>query len=245
MATGQGGRLGRGTARPSISHRPRAIYEGREFGITGGTAATVENPLKTFVIMALAAVVVSGCYLPVKFDAEIEISRAGYFEFEFDGYMASVPLFQGLRQGKIAPDKEAEEVAKLKRDLTRDIWVREFKYIKNGLFKVNWKRTGDLFRARMVTFLRRNERVISIKYFKDKGTILVEGTAIGTTKAKKMVASGLSMQGRLRIRTDGRVIRHNATAVRVDKKRGGSVKIYSWTISSLFDAPPRILIAIN
>lgn len=205
----------------------------------------MENPLKTFIIMALAAVVVSGCYLPVKFDAEIEISRTGYFEVEFDGYMASVPLYQSLRQGKMGPAKEAEEVAKLERDLTRDIWVREFKYFKDGLFKVNWKRQGDLFRARMVTFLRRNERLISIKYFKDKGTILVEGTAIGATKAKKLMASGLNMQGQLRVRTDGRVIRHNATKVRRDKKRGNSVKIYSWTITSLFDPPPRILIAIN
>ncbi len=205
----------------------------------------MENPLKTLVIMALAAVVVSGCYLPVKFDAEIEISRAGYFEIEFDGYLASVPLYQGLRQGKIGPAKEAEEVAKLKKDMDRDTWVREFKYFRDGLFKINWKRKGDLFRARMVTFIRRNQRMISIKYFKDKGTILVEGSAIGTAKAKKMVASGLNMQGRLRVRTDGRVLRHNATTVRPDKKRGGSVKIYSWTISSIFDPPPRILIAIN
>ena len=195
--------------------------------------------------MALAAVVVSGCYLPVKFDAEIEISRAGYFVAEFDGYLASVPLYERLRQGKVAPDEEAEAVAKLRRDLTRDIWVSGFKYMKNGLFKINWKRKGDLFRARMVTFLRRNERLFSIKYFRDKGTILVEGTAVGTTKAKKLMAAGLGMQGRLRIRTDARVIRHNATEVREDKKRGGSVKVYSWAITSFLDPPPRILIAVN
>lgn len=203
------------------------------------------NPLKTFLIMALAAVVVSGCYLPVKFDAEIEISRTGYFEAEFDGYLASVPLYEGLRQGTVSPAEEAEAVVKLRRDLNRDIWVSGFKYMKNGLFRINWKRKGDLFRARMVTFLRRNERLISIKYFRDKGTILVEGTAVGTTKAKKLIAAGLDMQGQLRVRTDARVIRHNATEVRVDKKRGDSVKIYSWTITSFYDPPPRILIAIN
>ncbi len=203
------------------------------------------NPLKTFLIMALAAVVVSGCYLPVKFDAEIEISRAGYFEAEFDGYLASMPLYEGLRRGTVSPAEETEAVAKLRRDLTRDIWVSGFKYMKNGLFKINWKRKGDLFRARMVTFLRRNVRIISIKYFRDKGTILVEGTAVGTTKAKKLIAVGLNLQGQLRVRTDARVIRHNATEVRVDKKRGDSVKIYSWTISSFYDPPPRILIAVN
>jgi len=212
------------------------------FGAMGETAGSVKktNPIKTLVSVALMAVAFGGCYLPVRFDAEIEISRGGHFKAEFDGYMASVPLYDGLRTGKIPPSKESKEIDKLKRDLVRDVSVTEFKYLEKGFFKVNWKRAGDLFRAKMVTFLRRNERIVSIKYLKDQRRIKIEGTIIGSSKARKLVDAGLNMEGQLRVRTDADVLEHNATKV-----QGSGVKIYSWVITSIFDKPPRMIIAVN
>lgn len=212
------------------------------FGAVGEMAGPVKktNPIKSLVCVALMAAVLGGCYLPVRFDAEIEISRGGHFKFEFDGYMASVPLYEGLRSGKIPPAKESSEVAKLERDLVRDSSVTEFTYLEKGFFKVNWKRSGDLFRARMVTFLRRNERIISIKYLKDQKRILIQGTIIARNKAQKLIDVGLNMEGRLRVRTDANVLEHNATKV-----QGGDVKTYSWVINSIFDKAPRMVIAVN
>lgn len=215
----------------------------KDFFVTGNEMAgpvKKTNPIKTFIFMAMMAAVLGGCYLPVRFDAEIEISRGGHFKAEFDGYMASIPLYNGLRSGKIPPEKEAGEVAKLKRDLVRDSSVTEFKYLEKGFFKVNWKRTGDLFRLKMVTFLRRNERMVSIKYLKDRRQILIEGTIIATNKAQKLIKSGLNMQGQFRVLTDAEVTLHNATKV-----YGGEVKTYVWNVTSLLDKPLRMIIAVN
>ena len=48
-------------------------------------------------------------------------------------------------------------MATIVNDFKRDKAVKEIKYFKQARFKVNWQKKGDLMRARMVTFLRRNE----------------------------------------------------------------------------------------
>ncbi len=62
--------------------------------------------------MLLVAVVLllTGCYLPVRFDAEIEITRYGTYNLIFDGYMVSVPLYDGLRKNDIKTAEEKEKV---------------------------------------------------------------------------------------------------------------------------------------
>ena len=104
----------------------------------------------TMVLTALLA----GCYLPIRFDAEIEVTRNGYYSVVFDGYLVSVPLFRGLREGTISPLEENEKVATIVNDFKRDKAVKEIKYFKQARFKVNWQKKGDLMRARMVTFLK-------------------------------------------------------------------------------------------
>ena len=47
-----------------------------------------------------------GCYMPIRFDAEIEIRRNGFYDFKFDGYLASVDLYKGLKEGTISPEEE-------------------------------------------------------------------------------------------------------------------------------------------
>ena len=80
----------------------------------------------TMVLTALLA----GCYLPIRFDAEIEVTRNGYYSVVFDGYLVSVPLFRELREGTISPLEENEKVATIVNDFKRDKAVKEIKYFK-------------------------------------------------------------------------------------------------------------------
>ena len=59
----------------------------------------------TMVLTALLA----GCYLPIRFDAEIEVTRNGYYSVVFDGYLVSVPLFRGLREAPSRPSKRTRK----------------------------------------------------------------------------------------------------------------------------------------
>ncbi len=64
--------------------------------------------------------VLASCYLPQRFDSEIEVDAAGYYSMIFDGYIVDVGLYQGLLDGSINEEKEAEKVVVLLRDLSRD-----------------------------------------------------------------------------------------------------------------------------
>ena len=59
------------------------------------------NMAKTLILPVVLSALLSGCYIPIRFDAEIEIHRTGAYDFKFDGYMASVELYKGLRDRKI------------------------------------------------------------------------------------------------------------------------------------------------
>ena len=182
----------------------------------------------------------SGCYVPVSFYTEVEISRTGYYEIMYDGYLAWAPLYEKLRKGALSPSEEQEKVAQITTDLKRDTATREVRYMRRGRFKVNWRKSGDLFKAKMVAFVRRSEKIIVLKFIKDSGEIILEGSSTSRSRAKQLVAAGLNVTGDLRVKTDARVISHNATSVTRNGNRG---RIYDWKIRSVFDPAPRLVIA--
>ena len=174
--------------------------------------------LRILALGAFLAAVLGGCYIPVRFDAEIELTRGGYYDMIFDGYMADVGLFDGINKGKISPAEERKKVESIKTDITRDKSAKEFAYVEQGHFKINWRKSGDLIRARMVVFLRRNEKFFTIKYVKTTGLVSMEGVALAPSNAKKLFDMGLNSQGQIRVKTDANVISHNATKIR-DKNK--------------------------
>ena len=198
--------------------------------------------LRILALGAFLAAVLGGCYIPVRFDAEIELTRGGYYDMIFDGYMADVGLFDCINKGKISPAEERKKVESIKTDITRDKSAKEFAYVEQGHFKINWRKSGDLIRARMVVFLRRNEKFFTIKYVKTTGLVSMEGVALAPSNAKKLFDMGLNSQGQIRVKTDAKVISHNATKIR-DKNK--AKKIYVWQIKSILDPVPRLTISLR
>jgi hypothetical protein len=193
--------------------------------------------LKTLLLTALLIVPLSGCYVPASFDAEIEVGRAGFYKMTFEGYMAETNLFNKVVKDNISPKEEEERVERLKRDLTRDSATKVFEYFKKGHFRIKWEKQGDLLKSKMVSFLRRNENLLSISYVKSKALVTIQGTPISKVNAQRMVDSGLGMQGSLKVTTDARVISHNANKV---KDGEGRKKTYIWVIKSPFDPSPKL-----
>lgn len=191
------------------------------------------------VAAALLAAVLGGCYLPARFDAEIEISRRGFYKIVFDGYLVEITLYDGLRTGEITQEQEAAKVKLLETDITRDSAVSEFKYIEQGHFKVHWEKSGDLLRSKMVTFVRRNENIIGLKYVNTTGDITMTGKNLGKAEKKQLIAMGLGMQGQLRLKTDANVTGHNATRV-----IGKDEKIYIWDIKDIHSPAPKLTISL-
>lgn len=191
------------------------------------------------------AVVLSGCYMPIRFDMEIELDRRGFYKMEFAGYMVDVRLFSGLKSGEISGAQEVDEVKKLESDLTRDPSVVEYSYLKQGRFRLNWKRQGDLLQAKTVTFLRRNEHFFGIAYNKKTRIVNILGRSLSSTQKQQLVESGLNMSGEFRVITDTKVVSHNADAVKKFPARGPNTSVYIWNFRNIFRATPNMQIIMR
>lgn len=190
-----------------------------------------------FLIMTL-----SGCYVPLQFNADVVINRTGHFEMAFDGDVAWAPLYDKLRRGQISRSEEQETVRTIKKDLSRDKAFSEIEYERHGKFKVSWHKTGDLLRSKMISFIRRNEKLLTLKYVKTTGEISLSGTSLSDAQAQRLTDRGLNMAGTLRVRTDARVLRHNATSVAEDGMRWYT---YTWRLQSVYDPTPNLVISVH
>ncbi len=186
--------------------------------------------------------VLSGCYMPIRFDAEIDINRSGYYTFIFDGYLAKVQLYQDLQEGKIGRDEELEQVALIKADFERDSAVSGFQYYEKGHFRVKYERSGDLLKAKTMTFFRRNEYILGISYNSDTGQISMLGKSLSRDVKNRLRAAGLDTSGELRVFTDANVVSHNATTVKPFPSKGPDYMMYTWKIPNLLAPTPALKI---
>jgi len=199
--------------------------------------------LKRAALFLMILPFLSGCYLPARFDAEIEISRTGFYSLEFIGYMAEISLYTGLKNGKIDAEEEKKKVEILARDFTRDSSVKEFSYFGKGHFKVNYLKKGDLGRTSTVTFVRRNENILSISRNREKRIVTVRGKYLKKVDIERLVAAGLWMEGEVRVKTDAEVLSHNATTVTAGK--GSNVQIYTWNIPTPAAPAPKMTLTLR
>lgn len=65
----------------------------------------------------------------------------------------------------------------------------------------------------MITFFRRNENMLIVKYVENTRLITVQVTPIAKGSARRLADIGLGMQGQFRVKTDARVVGHNAGRV--------------------------------
>lgn len=208
---------------------------------------TVMTLLKRMRACAVLAVtlLVTGCYMPIRFDAEIDISRGGYYEFFFDGYLAKVQLYQGLKDGEIDSAEEKAQAKIIEQDFTRDSATKEFEYFKQGHFKVNYQRSGDLLKTKTMTFFRRNEYILGISYNSNTRQISMLGKSLKRDTKERLRAMGLDSSGELRIFTDGEVTSHNATTVKPFPSKGSGYKLYTWKIQNLLAPTPALKIQVR
>ncbi len=199
-------------------------------------------------LAALAGAVMAllnGCYLPIYFDAEIELTRAGYFKMTFDGYLAKVELYDKLRKNEITATEEKKDVDNVLADFKRTTSTKIIEYKQKGRFRVNWTREGDLTKVKTVTFFRRNENMLGISYNSNTGQISINGRSLQRDIRKRLDEAGLAMRGEIRVITDASVLRHNATKVSRKSALGPNFKTYTWKIANIYAPTPSMSIALR
>ena len=195
--------------------------------------------------LALAfALFAAGCYLPVRFDAEIEVHRTGHYGIQFDGYIVELPLYESLFKQKVGGSEEEKKVETVKTDFKRDRGTKDIQYHRRGIFRVKWQDQGDLLKAKMVTFIRRNAAMLTVSYADTTGLVSIYGASLTTENVERIAALGLGSEGEIRLHTDAKVVTHNATSVADNPKKGPNFKTYTWKIAG-FEIPPKMTIALR
>ncbi|MEK9722658.1 MAG: hypothetical protein VW405_04125 [Rhodospirillaceae bacterium] len=204
----------------------------------------LSRALRRGALLAALFVAVSGCYMPMRFDAEIEVTRAGYFSFIFDGYLAKVELYDALRRNKMTPNEQREEIEKIRADFARDANASEFAYHRSRYFRVHWEHKGNILKSKTATLFRRNEYMLGIAYNSETGRVGVTRRSLNRDTKNKLNEIGLDgTNGEIRVITDANVLTHNATKVTRNATRGPGFKAYVWKIANIYAPTPSIIIA--
>lgn len=187
--------------------------------------------------LLLAAFLLSGCYLPTKFTADIKIERNGDYALDYVGQIANAPLLTALRTTNMDPGIERQRAEAVLADLRRDSGFQEVNYAGGGMFDVRYHRTGNLERQPAVTFVRHDSQILTITYIRSRGEVTVRGGTIPLAAIDRVRALNLDVRGIFRVHTAMAVNTHNAAAV-----TPGALTTYSWGIAG-FDGPaPKLVI---
>ena len=188
---------------------------------------------------ALGLLVLSACYIPTRFNAQITVNAAGDWTMVYTGILTYGPLAPGLMPDRPTAAALAERVRNVTADLQRDPGFRELEYLGNGAFQVDYEKSGNIYRQTGITFVRTDSRVLQIQYVKTKEEITVRGNTVPTAQRQWVLDAGLNMQGDLRVVTELPVVDHNATATQPGPN---GTTIYLWQIRGV-DAPAPRLVA--
>ena len=203
------------------------------------------------------ALLSAGCYLPTDFEAQLQIDKRGNYIFRYDGKLTHLGLLRQLARKEITHQEGVEKVALIRRDLARDKAfgfgatiqerVANIEHIRDATFKVKYKRSSNIDKGRSYNFIRFNSRMLGISRIPNKGKgregflIKVFGDKPNTELIETLEKANLMANGRLRIQTDARVLRHNA-----DKQySSGKLRVYVWNIKSLKRAAPHLSFALQ
>jgi len=182
---------------------------------------------------------VASCYVPDDFLVEVRLNRNGDFGLTFKGTLTWAPLWSEIRDGALTDAEAAEKIANIQTDLTRYPGFKTVEHEGAGRFRVFYETTGHVEGDETYYFLRANARVIAIMSRAD-GLMIVRTHALSDSNRKRLQAVGLDTRGKMRVATNANVLQHNAQS----RQAGPNGFVYyDWTVRSLNDDSPRIVMA--
>lgn len=187
-------------------------------------------------VLGLAMLLVlSGCYLPDRFQLNMNIDKSGKYAFIYEGDLVAFNFLRKIGQGEVRAD-DPDEIAVYDQDLKRDSGFEEVTYLGQARYRVKYKRQSNILDRPSFSFVRRNAPFMVIKRGED-GLVRVEGDKPNKQYRDELVAKGFDTRGVVRLWTNARVIDHNAQQV-----IQGNPTQYVWDIQSIQQPTPKMVL---
>ncbi len=195
--------------------------------------------LRRILLLALVVGVVSGCYLPTDFKADLRITANGNYNFQYQGMLVYVPLLEKIAKNELSREGLTKYVTAVEQDLKRDRGFEDVQYVDNAAFRIRYKKVGNILNEKTFNFVRQNARLLSLARHPN-GTISIIGDKPNTEIAQELEKSGIVMRGTLRIQTEAQVVRQNA-----DDVLRAVAPVYVWNIDGLKKPSPALVMTVR
>ena len=180
--------------------------------------------------------VLSACYFPSDYEADLTIEADGKYVFRYVGELSFLPLLQKQSAGELSRDEIRKQVEGARQDLARDKSFKEITFVQDAKFRVRYERQGDIFTERSFNFVRLNARFFSILRL-DDGIVKIAGNRPPSSYIPQLNRMGLRPNGIFRVWTSAEAVDDNAAAVEGEGKR-----VYAWIIADMAQPSPFLIL---
>ncbi len=180
-------------------------------------------------------VLLTGCYLPDRFELNINIEPDGDYAFQYKGDLISVNFLRKIGAETVEGDDE-DEIDVYRSDLQRDSGFKNVSYLGQARYRVDYARQNNIFKYANFSFVRRNGAFLVMKR-NAEGLITLEGSRPQKRYRDELTAKGFKTRGVVRVWTSARVLDHNANQV-----QQGNPSMYVWNIEDINQEMPNMII---
>ena len=182
------------------------------------------------------ALLLSGCWVPENFEANITVNKDGSYTFTYDGTLTFALALAAAKEGSLSKKDEAE-FEKEAEKLRKEPGFKKVEYLGKGRYKVFVEKSGKA--GERYYFLSREMKIFAVKPRQD-GSIEITAARFSKKDLNELKSIGAKVNGTLTVSVEKgvKVLKHNAQS---EPKMFGLFGGYEWEIKSV-DVEPFIVV---
>lgn len=188
-----------------------------------------------FFVLLIA--LLSGCWIPEKFDAKVEVNKDGSYKFTYDGTLTFALALAAAQKGALS----AQDEAAFKKEgdkISHEPGFKKVEYLGKGRYKVLVEKIGKP--GEPYFFMSKELKFFSILPQKD-GVISIAAIHPDQKSIQELNSIGAKIDGTLTVTVanGAKVLKQNAQS---EPSAFGLFGGYKWQIKSSDETPPLIVI---
>ena len=182
------------------------------------------------------ALLLSGCWIPENFKANITVNKDGSYTFTYDGTLTFALALAAAKEGSLSKKDEAD-FEKEAEKIRKEPGFKKVEYIGKGRYKVFVEKSGKA--GERYYFLSSEMEIFAVKPQQD-GSIEITAAQFRNEDLNKLKSIGAKVNGTLTVSVEKgvKVVKHNAQS---EPKLFGLFGGYEWEFKSV-DAKPFIVV---